>query len=53
MLAEAALTAWDVGQSLPEFERRPAEEQNWLMATRRVKQKLDAVALAEALDRVG
>ena len=52
-MGEAALTAWDVGQSLPEFERRPAEEQNWLMATRRIRQKMDAIALAEALDKAG
>ena len=45
--------AWDVGQSLPEFERRPADEQAWLTATRRIKMKMDAIALREALDRTG
>ncbi len=48
-MGEAALVAWELRESLPEFEARPHEQQDWLMATFRIRRKLDAVALAESV----
>ena len=45
-IGEAALTAWEMGQTLPEFEDRPIEQQYWAMATRRIKIKAAAVDIA-------
>jgi hypothetical protein len=45
-IGEAALTAWELGQTLPEFEERPIEQQYWAIAARRIKIKAAAVDLA-------
>jgi hypothetical protein len=47
-LWERARVAWEVGESLPEFEDRPEEQQSWLLATWRTMQKISAV---EAIER--
>ena len=47
-IGEAALTAWELGQTLPEFEDRPIEQQYWAIAARRIKIKASAVDLAAA-----
>ena len=49
---ERARVAWDVGESLPEFEDRPQEQQDWLIATWRTMKKLERIqAIDAARDR--
>jgi hypothetical protein len=42
------MCAWDVGQSLPEFEARPQDQQDWLLAIWRTKGKLDRIRAIDA-----
>jgi hypothetical protein len=46
-LWEKAQVAWDMRESLPEFEDRPIEQQNWLLATWRSKAKIAAIEAVE------
>jgi hypothetical protein len=48
---ERALCAWELRQSLPEFEARPEDEQDWLLAVYRTRTKLDRVKAIDARDR--
>ena len=49
---ERARVAWDLGESLPEFEDRPLEQQDWLLATWRTMKKLERIqAIDAAKDR--
>lgn len=43
---EDANIAWELRQSLPEFQARPDEEQDWLRATYRMR---NAVSNADAV----
>jgi len=45
---ERARVAWEIGESLPEFEDRPDEQQNWLIATWRTLRKLDRIQAIDA-----
>ena len=45
---ERALCAWEVGESLPEFEDRPQDEQDWLLAVWRTRAKLDRCRAIDA-----
>jgi len=49
---ERASCAWDLrGESLPEFEERPEDQQDWLLATWRTKRKLDRIRLIDDWER--
>lgn len=50
-MLERALCAFDLGQSLPEFERRDQDDQDWLLATWRTKNKLDRIRSIDAYRR--
>jgi len=45
---ERAKVAWDLHESLPEFEDRPQEQQDWLMATWRTMKKLERIQAIDA-----
>ena len=51
-VAEPALVAHDLGLTLPAFERLPGDEQEWAIATHRIKAKLKAIDVRESHDRV-
>lgn len=40
---ERALCAWELRESLPQFEAREQDDQDWLLATWRTKTKLDRI----------
>jgi hypothetical protein len=40
--------AWDLRESLPEFEDRPQEQQDWLLATWRTMKKLERIQAIDA-----
>ena len=42
------MVAWDLGESLPEFEDRPQEQQDWLLATWRMMKKLERIQAIDA-----
>jgi len=49
---ERASCAWDSkGESLPEFEARPQEQQDWLLAVWRTRAKLDRIRSLDWLRR--
>ena len=43
ILWEKAQVAWEMRQSLPEFEARDQEEQDWLLAVWRTKAKISTI----------
>ena len=45
---ERARVAWELRESLPEFEDRTDEQQNWLIATWRTMRKLDRIQSIDA-----
>jgi len=52
-MLERALCAWELGESLPEFEDRPMEQQDWLLATWRTRSKLDRIRAIDQHRRLG
>lgn len=40
---ERAFCAWELGQSLPEFEDRSQDQQDWLLAVYRTKRKVERI----------
>ena len=47
---ERAQAAWDLGETLPEFDARPDEEQDWAVATWRTMRKIDRIRVVESGD---
>jgi len=52
-MLERALAAWELGESLPEFEDRPMEQQDWLLAAWRTRSKLDRIRAIDQHRRLG
>ena len=52
-MLERALCAWELGESLPTFEARTIEEQDWLLATWRTRTKLDRIRAIDQHRRLG
>jgi len=50
-VGEMALLALELGESIQEFEGRPREQQDWLLATRRIKAKISAIKMAESREK--
>ena len=45
---ERAQTAWALGETIPEFDGRPPEEQDWAVAVWRTMRKIDRIRVIEA-----
>jgi len=46
---ERAQVAWELNrETLPEFEDRPLEQQNWALATWRTKKKIALIEMIES-----
>jgi hypothetical protein len=43
------MAAWEMKETLPEFEERPQEQQDWAVAAWRTKKKLDRISLIASL----
>lgn len=52
-VSEKARVAWALGETLPEFEDRPMEQQEWAIATWRVERKMEAIGARELFDSRG
>ena len=45
---ERAQTAWALGETIPEFDGRSPDEQNWAVAVWRTMRKIDRIRVIEA-----
>jgi len=50
-LGEKAMTAFEMGKWLSDFEAGSTSDQMWAIVTRRIQKKMDAIVLRETLDR--
>jgi hypothetical protein len=48
---EHAQVALGLGETLPEFEERPQEQQNWAIATWRTMRRISTIELLESEER--